>query len=88
MLVVRLVIRGRGRGASLFREMGGRRTAADARNGMKLRKYKGNDRVNACARSIIVVTCWLEKSRATSSHDTNHAKMLNVKAFLRKGLRG
>lgn len=49
MLVVRFAVGDRARGMSFFGETGGRRAADDAKNRMKLRKFKGDDRVNTGA---------------------------------------
>lgn len=56
MLVVRLAIRGRASGMSLFNDVGAGRIAADAKNGMKRRKRNDNDSVDASARGMIFVT--------------------------------
>ena len=48
-LVLSLAVGERARETSLFGEMEGRKTAADANNGMRFRKYKDNDSVKASA---------------------------------------
>lgn len=47
MLAVRLAVAGRAGGLLVFKGRGGRRIAADANDGMRLRKFNDDDRANA-----------------------------------------